>query len=232
MLEAGAAAGAGWDLMVFCGIQELLLQPPIEMLEVLCLRRGLVVQFILPEVVVALCGPLPCLTPLQSGCVVVVVVIMMVSAVGSAVHLAFVMLVAMVHAVAVAVLVRVTVVMVDGVVKIVVVVAALIAHGLLGEKWGSLTLRRGAVLPHLIDKEDFGHVVNDEHLSPVRDWLGLSTTEMNVHDEDGERGGGCDHGHGGDIVFPLGRKQRKRSYEGKWLTSNARIEALTCKIHG
>lgn len=30
MLEAGAAAGAGWDLKFLCGVEELLLEPPIQ----------------------------------------------------------------------------------------------------------------------------------------------------------------------------------------------------------
>lgn len=34
MLEAGAAAGAGGDLKLLCGIEELLLQPSIQVLEV------------------------------------------------------------------------------------------------------------------------------------------------------------------------------------------------------
>lgn len=209
MLEAGAAAGAGWDLNFLCWIQELLLQPSIEVLEVRWIRRGLVVQFVPPDMVVALRGFSLCLTPLQSGSIVVMVVKMMIPAVGSAVGLALVMLV---NAVAIAVLVLVTVVMVDAVMKPVVLVAGLIAHGFLGVQRGLLALWCGAVLPHLVDEEDFRHVVNDEHLGPVRDWLSLSTTEMNVHDEDGERGGSCDHSHGGNIVFPLGRKQRKRQF--------------------
>lgn len=159
------------------------------------MRRGLVVQLIPPDVVVA-----PPLTPLQSGSVVVMVVEMVAAAVSVAVRLAFVMLVVMVHAVAVAVLVRVSFMMV--VVEMVIKVATLIAHGFLRVQRGPLTLRRGAVLPHLVDEEDFGHVVYDEHLSPVRDRLGLCATEMNVHDEDGERGGGCDHSHGGYVVLP------------------------------
>lgn len=160
------------------------------------MRRGLIVQLIPPDVVIVLCGLSLPLTPLQSGSVVVVVVEVVTAAVGVAVGLAFVM----VHAVAVAVLVRVTFMMV--VVETVIMVAALIAHGFLGVERGPLALRRGAVLPHLVDEEDFGHVVYDEHLSPVRDRLGLGATEMNVHDEDGERGGGCDHSHGGYVVLP------------------------------
>ncbi len=164
------------------------------------MRRGLVVQLIPPDVVVALCGLSLPLTPLQSGSVVVVVVEMVAAAVGVAVRLAFVTLVVMVHAVAVAVLVRVTFMMV--VMETFIVVAALITHGFLGVQRGPLALRRGAVLPNLVDEEDFGHVVYDEHLSPVRDRLGLGATEMNVHDEDGERGGRCDHSHGGYVVLP------------------------------
>lgn len=165
------------------------------------MKLGLVIQFIPPDVVVVLCGLSLPLTPLQSGRVVVVVVVMVTAAVGVAIRLAFVILVVMMHAMAVAVLVRVTFMMVD-VVETVIEVASLITHGFFRVQWGPLALRRGAVLPHLVDEEDFGHVVYDEHLSPVRDRLGLSTTEMNVHDEDCERGGGCDHSHGGYVVLP------------------------------
>lgn len=164
-------------------------------------------------VVVVLRGLSFCLTPLQSGSVVVMVVIMMTPAVGAAVGLVFVMLAVMVHTVTIAVLVKVTVVMIDAVIKTVIMVAALIISlgwdGFLGVERGSFALWRRAVLPHLVDEEDFGHVVDDEHLSPVRDWLGLGTTEMNVHDEDGEGGGGCDHSHSGNVVLPLRRKERK-----------------------
>lgn len=61
---------------------------------------------------------------------------------------------------------------------------------------------RGAVLAHFINTENLGHIVNDEDFSPVGDWFSFCTTEMNVHDEDGERCGGCDHGHCGNIVLP------------------------------
>lgn len=142
--------------------------------------------------VVALHGLSLPFTPLQSGNVVVVVVVMVM--VDVAVRLVFLM----VHAVAVAVLVRVAVVIMETVIQ----EAAFPAHGFVRVQRGSLTLRGGAVLPHLVDEEDLRHVVYDEHLSPLRDRLGLSTTEMNVHDEDGERGGGCDHSHGGYVVLP------------------------------
>lgn len=155
--------------------------------------------------VVVLCGLSLGLTPLQSGSVVVMVVIMMTPNGGAAVGLVFVMFVVMVHTVAIAGLVRTM--------KMVIMVRALITglglDGFLRVERGSLAFWCGAVLPHLVDEEDFGHVVDDEHLSPVRDWLGLSTTEMNVHDEDGEGGGGCDHSHGGDVILPLRRKKRK-----------------------
>lgn len=202
MLEAGAAAGAGWDLKFLCGVEELLLQPSVQVLEVLRARGRLVVQFVPPDVVVSLCGS-P-LTPLQS----VVVVVMVLAAVGLAVRLTFLVPAVVMHAVAVAVLVRVALVMVD-VMEAVIVEGALLADGLLGPQRGPLALWRGAVLPHLVDEEDFGHVVYDEHLGPVRDRLGLGTTEMNVHDEDGERGGGCDHSHGGYVVLPWRRGPRK-----------------------
>lgn len=133
------------------------------------------------------------------------VVIMVTPASGAAVSLAFLMLVVMVHTVAIAVLVRIM--------KMLIVVQApivvLVWNWFLGVERGPLTLWCCAVLPHLIDKDDFGHVVDDKHLGPVGDWLGLSTTEMNVHDEDGKGGGGCDHSHGGDVVLPLRRKERR-----------------------
>lgn len=120
----------------------------------------------------------------------------MIPTIGCTVRLALVMLV-IVDTVAIAILVGVAVMVVHAVVKMV------IAHGFLRIQGGPLTLWRSAVLSHLVDKKDFGHVVDDEHFGPVRDWLGLGTTEMNVHDEDGERGGRCDHSHGGNVVFPL-----------------------------
>lgn len=170
------------------------------------MRRRLVVQVVPPDVVVVLCGLLPRLTSLQPGSVIVVIVIMMSPVVGASICLVFMMLVAMVLAVTVAVLVSVRVVMIGGVMETFIVVAALVAglawEGFLRIQRGLFTLWCSAVLPHLVNKEDFGHVVDDEHLSPVRDWLGLSTTEMNVHDEDCEGGGGCDHSHGGNVVFP------------------------------
>lgn len=126
------------------------------------------------------------------------VVVIVTVAIGIAVHLVFVV---MMDAMAVAVLVQVTFMMVD-VVEGVIKVCAPIAHRFLWVQRGLLTLWCSAVLPHLVDEEYFGHVVDDEHLSPVRDRLGLSTTEMNVHDEDGERGGGCDHSHCGYVVLP------------------------------
>lgn len=121
----------------------------------------------------------------------------MILTIGCTVRLALVMLV-IVDTVAIAILVGVAVMVVHAVVKMVIM-----AHGFLGIQGGPLTLWRSAVLSHLVDKKDFGHVVNDEHFGPVRDWLGLGTTEMNVHDEDGERGGRCDHSHGGNVVLPL-----------------------------
>lgn len=60
----------------------------------------------------------------------------------------------------------------------------------------------GTVLPHLVHTENLGHVVNDEDFGPLGNWFGLSTTEVDVHNENGERCGGCDHGHGGNIVLP------------------------------
>lgn len=114
------------------------------------------------------------------------VVVMVTVAIGIAIRLLFVVVV-MMDAMAIAVLVQVTFLVVD-VVEEVIKVCAPIAHRLLWVQQGLLTLWCSAVLPHFIDKEYFGHVVDDEDLSPVRDWLGLSTTEMNVHDEDSKRG--------------------------------------------
>lgn len=69
---------------------------------------------------------------------------------------------------------------------------------------------RSTVLSHFIHEENLGHVVDDEHFSPVWNRFGLSTTEVNVHDEDGESSGGCDHGHGGYIVLPCAANQQKK----------------------
>lgn len=60
----------------------------------------------------------------------------------------------------------------------------------------------GTVLPHLVHTENLGHVVNDENFGPLGNGFGLSTTEVDVHNENGERCGGCDHCHGGNIVLP------------------------------
>lgn len=164
--------------------------------------RGLVVQFIPPDVVVVLSGLVLCLTPLQPGSLVTVVFVTVMPAFGAAICLSFFMAIVMMHAMTIAVLVCITVCIVEVIVEVVVMVAALIAHGFFWIQRGPLALWRSAVFPNFIDKEDFGHVVDDEHLSPVRDWFGLSTAEMNVHDEDGERSGGCDHCHGGNVVLP------------------------------
>lgn len=114
---------------------------------------------------------------------------------GDAVHLPFVV---MVDAVAVAVLVWVTLMEVEVMRRVIKVVA----RGIFRIQRDAFALRCRAILPHLIDEEDFGHVVDDEHLGPVRDRLSLSTAEMNVHDENGERGGGCDHRHRRYVVLP------------------------------
>lgn len=37
------------------------------------------------------------------------------------------------------------------------------------------------------------------------DRFGLGTTEMDVHDEDGEGSGGSDHSHRGDVILPFKR---------------------------
>ena len=118
--------------------------------------------------------------------------------VGIAIHL---VLVVMVDGMAIAEPIWITFMGID-VMETVVKVSVLFAHGFLGVQWGIRAFCCCAVLSHLVDKEYFGHVVYDEHFCPVGDWLGLSATEMNVHDEDGERGGGCDHSHGGYVVLP------------------------------
>ncbi len=61
--------------------------------------------------------------------------------------------------------------------------------------------RRSAALSDLIDEEDPGHVVDDEDFGPVRHRFGLGSTEMNVHDEDGQSSGRCDHSHRRYVVF-------------------------------
>lgn len=192
MLEARAAAGACWDLKFLCRVEQRLLQPSVQVLVVGWVRCSLVVQFIPPDVVI-LSGRFS-LNPVHPRCVVVMVDV--------AVALVFVM---MMYAVAVTVLIRV------------IKVCSLINERFLRVQRGPVTLWCSAVLPHLVHEEYFGHIVNDEHLGPVRHWLGLSSTEMNVHDKDGERGGGCDHCHGGYVVLPYTRGQRRRSLEGKQL---------------
>lgn len=119
----------------------------------------------------------------------------MVVTVGAAIRLHFV---GMVDTMAIAVLVCITSMMVEVMGRVMEVTA----HGFLGVQRDAFALRCSAILPHLIDEEYFGHVADDEHLGPVRDRLGLGATEMNVHDEDGERGGGCDHSHCCDVVLP------------------------------
>lgn len=119
----------------------------------------------------------------------------MVVAVGAAIRLHSV---GVVDAMAIAVLVCITLMKVEVMGRVVEV----IVHGFLGVPWDAFALRCSTILPHLINEEYFGHVVDDEHLGPVRDRLGFGATEMNVHDEDGERGGGCDHSHGCNVVFP------------------------------
>lgn len=64
-----------------------------------------------------------------------------------------------------------------------------------------LSERRRAALSDLVDEEDLGHVVDDEDFGPVRHRFGLRSTEMNVHDEDGQRSGRCDHSHRRYVVL-------------------------------
>lgn len=75
----------------------------------------------------------------------------------------------------------------------------------------------GAVLTHFIHKENLGHVVDDEDFCPVGDWFGLRTAEVDVHDEDGERCGGCDHGHSGNVVLTCKNTDRSMLLEKKIL---------------
>lgn len=77
----------------------------------------------------------------------------------------------------------------------------------LREDRAMLAFRGSAVLPHLIHKEDLGHVVDDQDFGPVGDRFGLSTTKMNVHDEDRQRRGGCDHRHCRDVVLTYNRRK-------------------------
>lgn len=56
--------------------------------------------------------------------------------------------------------------------------------------------------PHLADEADPGQEVEDEELRPLWDGPGLGAAVVNVHNEDGEGGGGGDHRHGSDVVLP------------------------------
>lgn len=181
MLDAGTAAGTDLDRHFLCRIDERLLQFSIQVLEVLW--GSLEIQFIPADVLIAVSVFLLPIDSLESG--------RMVVPVGGAVGM-------VVDTVAITVLVGVTSMKVEVMGRVVEV----IAHRFLRVQLDALALRCGAVLPHLIDEEYFGHVVDDEHLGPVRDRLGLGAAEMNVHDEDGERGGGGDHRHRCDVVFP------------------------------
>lgn len=71
-----------------------------------------------------------------------------------------------------------------------------------------LVFRRGAVLSNFIHKEDLRHVVYDEDFGPLRNWLGFSSTEMYVHNEDGQCSRGCYHGHCSNVVFSCGQKPK------------------------
>lgn len=201
MLEAGAAAGAGCcHLLVVRRTGSGLLQPSIQVLQVSWMMRGpVVVQIITPDVVVALRGFCPPPTRLHSRATRVVAAVVAMSRPGAAI----------------AVLVQVTVVVVDPLVIVVFRVVDGSIRGFLGVQQGPLTLGGGTVLPHLVHKEDFGHVVDDEHFGPVGDWFGLGAAEMNVHDKDGERSGSGDHRHGGDVVFPW-RSIPEKMEENGW----------------
>lgn len=68
----------------------------------------------------------------------------------------------------------------------------------------------GAVFSHLVHKEDLGHVVDDEDFGPAGNWFGLGSTEVDVHDENGERGGGSDHGHGGNVILSCAKDRGEK----------------------
>lgn len=156
MLEAGAAAGAGRDVMFFRVIKELLLQQLVQLLEVFWMRRNLVFWGILSDVVVMLGGLSHPLTALKSRSNVVVVVKMMVLLLlGGAIGLTFIMHVVMMHTVAIGVPVKVTVIMEGAFMELVVMVAGFITHCFLWVQWGLFSLGCSTVLPHLINKEDF-----------------------------------------------------------------------------
>lgn len=153
MLEAGAAAGACWDLVLLIWVETRLFRPPVQVLEVSGMRRALVVQLVPPDVVVGL-------SPLQPGSVVVLVVVVVIFAAGAAVCLAFVMLVVMMSGLAVAVLVR-RFLMVEATVDAVIIVASLFSHGLLQVQRTLLTLWSRAVFPDFVNKKNLRHVVDD-----------------------------------------------------------------------
>ena len=62
-------------------------------------------------------------------------------------------------------------------------------------------LGRHAVLPYFVDKEHPGHVLQDDLLGPLGYRLGVRATVVDVHDEDGQGGGGGYHCHRGDVIL-------------------------------
>jgi len=208
VLGAGAATGAGHRVGLLRGrVEQLILGPPVQVLEVLQgPGRALVVHLVPPDVMVAVVvfprGPPALLTAPPGGVLVVVVVVVVV------VLLSLLLLLLLLLALAAVSVGLVVGVLLGGVpvaaaVRLVVVATVvLLAHGLVGGERRPLALRGEAVLAHLVHEQDLGHVVDDDHLGPVGHGLGLRAAEVDVHDEDGERGGGGDHGHGGDVVLP------------------------------
>lgn len=91
--------------------------------------------------------------------------------------------------------------MVPPVVAVMVKLQLPVAQWLVQMEGTALALWRTTALTHLIHKKDLGHVADDEYLGPVRNRLGFCTTEVDVHDEDGEGRGSCDHGHSCYVVL-------------------------------
>ena len=58
-----------------------------------------------------------------------------------------------------------------------------------------------AALTHVVDKQDPGHVFQDDHPGPGWHWPGLSPAEVDIHHHNGQGSGGCDQGHRGYVVF-------------------------------
>lgn len=102
MLHAGTAARTCLDCQFLCRIEELLFQSSIQLLEVLWGRQGLEINFISPDVSIALCIYLLLVDFVYSGSPVVMV--------GIAIHLDIVM---MVDTMAIAILVSLSLMKVE-----------------------------------------------------------------------------------------------------------------------